>query len=142
MKADTRQSSHRHTSLGSDDIDPKLLQLSRESVRTSLFVLKASIFATSSDSIKERGRAGDRDLRGKSGDRVRSIRSGDRGRCREKSSDRSGDSARSRGRSGDIGHDCARSVDDVRDNGGVTLLQWDDVIFVARICNVLKPSPH
>lgn len=129
-----RQSSQRHTSLGSEDIDPKLLQLSMESVRTNFPVLNASILATKSDSMSDLGLAGDLDLRAKSGDNGLqcSKTSGDKGRCRVKFKARSGDKARL-DRSGDIGHAAARSVDEVRVRGGVALRQCEDVILVARI---------
>lgn len=135
-----RQSSQRHTSLGSEDIDPKLLQLSIESVLTNFPVLNASIFATNKDSIKDLGLAGDRDLRAKSGDNGLqcSKTSGDKGRCRVKfKDDRSGDSARLE-RSGDIGQAATRSVDEVRDSGGVADRQCEDVILVARIGTVFS----
>lgn len=137
----SRQSSQRHTSLGSDDIDPKLLQLSIESVRTNFPVLRASILATNKDSIKDLGRAGDLERLGKSGDRGlhRSSTSGDNGLCIEKFTEKSGDKALL-AKSGDTGHVAGRSVDEARDKGGVTLRQCDDVILVARICLSLIPQ--
>ncbi|CAD0197689.1 unnamed protein product [Chrysodeixis includens] len=132
----SKQSSQRHTSLGREDIDPKLLQLSIESVRTSFPVLRASIFATNKVSIKDLGLAGDLDRRAKSGESGLqcSKTSGDKGRCRAKlNDDKSGDRARL-DRSGEIGQAAPRSVDEVRDRGGVALRQCEDVIFVARIC--------
>lgn len=129
----SKQSSHRHTSLGSEDMEPKLLQLSRESVRTSFPVLRASILATRRVSIRDRGRAGLLERLAKSGDSGWYLDTNTSGDIGLRKPERSGDMVRCLVRSGVRGR--ARS-EGARDSGGVLLRQCDDVILEARICDV------